>query len=75
MKIRKEIISMNSELGSGLIKKNNASKMQKSPSNNVSKSKSDGIARWEEGGKIIKADGSLATCKLIHKVDEHGLES
>ena len=75
MKIRKEIILINSESGSGLLKKENELKTNKSLSDSVAKSMSDGITRWEKGGKIIKGDGSFVICAIMHNLDEHGLES
>ena len=76
MKIRKEIIEMNSELVSGLLEKSNESKSNKSLNDSVAKSMADGITRWEKGGKIIKGDGSFVFCKIIHsRTDEHGLDS
>jgi hypothetical protein len=75
MKIRKEIIEINSESGSGLLKKENELKTNKSLLGSVAKSKSDGITRWEKGGKVIKGDGSFVICKIMHHLDEHGIDS
>jgi hypothetical protein len=75
MKIRKEIIEINSEAGSGLLEKSNELKSNKSLDGSVAKSMADGITRWEKGGKIIKGNGSFAFCKIIHNTDEHGLDS
>lgn len=72
MKIRKEIIEMNSHYGSGLIKKEDELKTNKSLAQSIEKSKADGITRWEKGGRIIKGDGTLAFCRMINKIDEHG---
>jgi len=72
MRIRKEIIEMNSESGSGLIKKENESETNKSLLNSIAKSKADGITRWETGGKIIKGDGSFGFCKMVHEMDDYG---
>jgi hypothetical protein len=77
MKIRKEIIDMNSESGSGLIKKENELKTNTQLVSSVAKSMSDGITRWEKGGKVIKGDGSFAFCRIFHTMDdnENNLES
>ena len=72
MEIRKEIIEMNLDYGSGLINKEDELKTNKSLSNSVAKSKADGITRWETGGKIIKGDGSFAFCKMVHEMDDYG---
>ena len=63
---------MNSDYGSGLIKKENELKTNQSLADSIAKSKADGITRWEKGGKIIKGDGSLAFCRMINKIDDHG---
>jgi len=71
MKIRKEIIEMNSESGSGLIEKENKLETNKSLLNSIAKSKADGITRWESNGKIIKGDGSFGFCKMVHQTDDY----
>ena len=75
MRIRREIIKMNSELGSGLIEKENEPPTIGSISESITKSKADGITRWEQGGRAIKGDGTPVSCRMIKDFDTHGLES
>lgn len=75
MKIRKEIIQMNSELGSGFIEKENEPETNKPLFNTAAKSKADGITRWEPGGRAVKGDGTFVSCRMIKDFDVYGLES